>query len=36
MADFQKDKALSGEHNHLGQNSWKGELWVDTLRNISH
>jgi len=26
MADFQKDKALSGELNHLGQNSWKGEL----------
>jgi len=26
MADFQKDKALSVELNHLGQNSWKGEL----------
>ena len=36
MADFQKEKALSGELNDLGQNSWKGELLVDTLRNISH
>ena len=36
MADFQKDKALSSELNDLGQNSRKGELWVDTLRNISH
>lgn len=26
MADFQKEKALSGELNDLGQNSWKIEL----------